>query len=371
MLYPDIWHDATVEAARTAGGVVPVGPWTLRLPRVFGFCGGVMNAVRSLAGALNDVPASHGGTPAGQVWLLGEIIHNETVNAWFRAAGVRLIPEPEIGGVLERVRQGDRVVIPAFGIPLPLEERLRAAAPVLGFSLIDTSCHDVRRIWDFAARHAAAGATVIVHGKPDHPETRATLSRALTPANAVIELPGAEQAAALAAAVASGDPSCLPVECLRQVERLDWSNLALVHQTTLLREEVEQVEAALAAASLRRGGRLIRDAGICRATQDRQDAALELCRAGCACLLVVGSFASSNTARLHRLAARFAPAYFISDATALSPQRIRHFDLETKRERDTRAWLPASGAIGILAGASCPPSDIGGILRRFQELARG
>jgi len=370
MLHPDIWQDAEVDAARAAGGALAAGPWTLRLPEVFGFCGGVLNAVRTLARAL-EIPPAANGTPAGQVWLLGEIIHNETVNSWFRAAGVRLIPEPEINGVLERVRLGDRVVIPAFGIPLPLEERLRAAAAVLGITLIDTTCRDVRRIWEFAARHAVTGSTLILHGKPDHPENRATLSRALTPANAVVLLPEADQAERLAGAVVGGDSSALARACVLQPGKLDWNRLALVHQTTLLREEVERVEAALTAAASRRGGQLACGVGMCRATQDRQDAALELCRHDCACLLVVGSFASSNTARLHRLASRFAPAYFIRDATAMERHGIRHFDPVTGTERETAGWLPASGTIGILAGASCPPYDIGGILRRFLELARG
>ena len=84
----------------------------------------------------------------------------------------------------------------------------------------------------------------------------------------------------------------------------------------------------------------------------------------------IGGFSSSNTTQLYRLAKPFAPVYFIQGATDLSRDEIRHFVPGKKAMAIRRHWLkPEIKTIGLLAGASCPAQDIGGVICKFKEFA--
>jgi len=357
----NIFHDVEA-AACTRGGALDVGPWRVHFPKVFGFCGGVLKALKALEQALQV-------RDGGDTWLLGEIIHSDTVNAFFRAQGVRILAETEVESVFSKAQPDDCFVIPAFGIARELEVRVRAYCGARG-RVIDTTCDYIRRVWQFAERVALEGRTIVIHGKPDHPETRATLSRALTGGNAVIQVPDYPAAKCLAACLTAGDVSDYPVHLVHNRGNLDTRRLALINQTTMLYLETCEIESLLAAAIRSTGGDLARAETLCRATQSRQNAALELCRRGCDVMLVVGGYASSNTTQLHRLARKHGPAYFISSAAALAADRITHYEPALGDVVLTQPWLPeGTRDIGLLAGASCPPSDIGAVIRRLRQIA--
>ena len=358
----DIFHDGDTTAAQKAGGVVAVGSWTLHLPQAFGFCGGVQHALKTLQHTL----ATRG---TRTVWLLGQIIHNDTVNAFFRTQGAHILPEQQIDSVFARAAPDDIIVIPAFGVPLDLDSRLRAFCRSPD-QLVDTTCRYVKRIWTFVEAMAAEKRTILIHGKPDHPETRATLSRALTPENAVILIPDLAAARHLADLIRRRALAEVPQSLVRNPGRLTLERMALVNQTTMLYQETKEIDAVIHDALDSVRGSLALAETLCRATQDRQNAATELCRKGCDLAIVVGGFSSSNTTQLYRLAKEYCPTYFIRDATALTRAEIRHHHPDRHETAVTRDWLPASVRhIGILAGASCPPCDIGDVLRRFRALA--
>ena len=356
-----LFADPDVTAAQERGGRIHIGPLTVRLPRTFGFCGGVLQALR----VLEDVLAEKESPPA---WLLGEIIHNDTVNRFFRDKGVRMIPEGDLEHVFRVADSADVFVIPAFGVPRDLERRLRDFCDN-DAQIVDTTCRYVRRIWRFVEDMAAAARTIVIHGKPDHPETRATLSRALTPGNTVVLLPDLAAADALAEAVRHGTVTDFPAEWVFNPAAVNFAKVAIVNQTTMLYQETRQIEDLIGAAVNAVGGNLARAATLCRATQDRQEAALELCRDGCDLVLVVGGFASSNTTQLYRLAKQFAPTYFVSDASALGTTLIRHFLPEEDRTASTPDWFTRKvREVVLLAGASCPQSDIGNVIRRLRQI---
>ena len=359
----DIFSDADVNAMPPAGGLLRVGRWNVHLPRVMGFCGGVLHALQMLQKTLEC-------RNAHRIWLLGEIIHNDTVNEYFRSQGVRILPEAEINAIFELARPTDVIVIPAFGIPRDLDCQLREFCRNEAL-IVDTTCRYVKRIWDFVEKMAAERRTILVHGKPNHPETRATLSRALTIENAVVLIPDLDTARIVAAAIQSGSLTTLP-ECLtRNCAKLTSANMAIVNQTTMLYQETCEIEKLIMEAVNEVNGVLGKASTICRATQDRQDAALELCSHGCDVIIVVGGFSSSNTNQLYRLAAKRCPTYFIRNALALKADRIRHYRPESANEVITHEWLSEGiRNIGLLAGASCPPSDIGAVIRKLEEIAR-
>ncbi len=357
----ELYSDPEVEMARRNRGVVDAGKWRVRLPAVFGFCGGVLNAIRLLQRKLVEL-REH------QVWLLGEIIHNDTVNSFFRKVGVRIIPEDQIDSVFDLATpSSDIIVIPAFGIPKSLDTRLRQTFP--NDQIVDTTCAYVRRIWRFAERMIAENRTIVVHGKPNHPETRATLSRALTAQNAVLLIPSISAAEQLATAIKNQDISSYPPELVRNREKLHLNHLALVNQTTMLFSETKEVERILQNAMAAIAGELVSSETVCHSTQHRQNAALELCQEGCDVMIVVGGYTSSNTNQLYRLAKATGPTYFVRDADALDRNEIRHYQPEMNIEEVTRDWLPEEATIGILAGASCPAADIGDLIRKFKSFA--
>jgi len=357
---PLLLTDPDVDLATRAGGVLQAGPWALRLPGVFGFCGGVQRAVRTLEQTVRR-------TPGCRIWLLGEVIHNNTVNQAFRDLGVHILDESRIHEIFDLTDPSDVVVIPAFGVPEELDAALRERLP--DARIVDTTCEYVKRVWRFAGEMARQGRTVLIHGKPAHPETRATLSRALTPANAVVLLPDVDTAEQLATAVRTRRPDRVPAELVRNRKQLRLDQLALVNQTTMLHDETRGIEAVLIEAVRESGGELLASETVCRATQQRQTAASALCRQNCDLFLVVGGYSSSNTNQLFRLAAAAAPAFFITGAEALTRNEIRHLLPVSGTETVSRDWLPGAATVGILAGASCPAYDIGQVIRKFRTFA--
>lgn len=360
----DAFRDGDVDAARRQGGLVDLpGNRSLVLPQIFGFCGGVVRALAMLAECLE-------GRRGRTVRLLGPVIHNDTVNQWFHRRGADILAEDRVGDILEVGGPDDIVVIPAFGVPLELAEALAQRYPP--GQIVDTTCHDVQAVWQFLERLEGSDWTILIHGKPEHPETRATLSRARRRARRAVVLRGPEDTEPACQALRSGSWQDLPAAQRHEADPPPPADgpVALVNQTTMLYSETSALAERLAAAC-RDAGRLCRVAdSVCRATQDRQDAARRVCATYPDLVLVVGGFTSSNTAQLHRLARGYAPAYRIENALALSPERITHW-LPGTGPQESSAWLPPGWRrIGLLAGASCPARDVGDVVRWFQRLCQ-
>ncbi|MCK5805854.1 MAG: hypothetical protein KAI66_23685, partial [Lentisphaeria bacterium] len=314
----DIFNDRDVDKAVARGGLADCGRLQVRLPGVFGFCGGVLRALRLLDEAL-DAPGDR------RIWLLGEIIHNDTVNNHFRDKGARVLSERDAETIFDCASPNDTAVIPAFGLPQDLEMRVRAFFEPQGV-VVDTTCGYVKRIWRFVQDMAAEHRTVLVHGKPSHPETRAILSRAQAAGGAAIVIPTVKDTARVANALVSGACGDLPTEWIGSADSAGIRRVALAYQTTMLCSETAGIEAVLRQIVCKEGGDLRSADTVCRATQDRQDAARTECAGDCDLSIVVGGFSSSNTSQLHRLAQDSGPAFFIANAEALKLHEIRHYE---------------------------------------------
>ncbi|MBI5153893.1 4-hydroxy-3-methylbut-2-enyl diphosphate reductase, partial [Candidatus Poribacteria bacterium] len=110
---------------------------------------------------------------------------------------------------------------------------------------------------------------------------------------------------------------------------------------------------------------------ICSATQDRQDAILELVRgARLDLVLVIGGFNSSNTGHLLEVALEHGRAYHIEDVSNLvSREEIRHLPHGAKEPAMARGWLPDGLVrIGLTAGASTPNRAIADTIARVMSL---
>src|SRR5947208_6566218 len=84
------------------------GLMTVKLAKEFGFCYGVERAI-DLAYAARKV------FPDQPIYILGEIIHNPEVNDQLREMSIQFLSGKEKNADIEDLKQGDVVIIPAFG----------------------------------------------------------------------------------------------------------------------------------------------------------------------------------------------------------------------------------------------------------------
>ena len=355
------------EFALTSGDV------TVRLAREFGFCYGVERAVDYAYQTRRKFPDR-------RVFLAGEIIHNPHVNAKLREMGVEiLVPGPNGGAInYGGVRPEDVVILPAFGVTIEDFERLRQ----IGCVMVDTTCGSVLNVWKRVESYARDGFTSLIHGKYYHEETRATASQTAKhgPAKYMVvrTMDEAKVVCDFIEGKISGDalmgqfghavsPGFDPDRDLRRI--------GVANQTTMLARESLAIGAEVGRAMVRAHGEEYAKSNfktfdtICSATQERQDAVVELLRFPLDVMVVIGGFNSSNTLSLAALCSESVRTYHVEDAAAIDPVAgtIRHRPLGTKAEIDTPAWVAANGPVrvGVTAGASTPNNKIGDAVARI------
>jgi 4-hydroxy-3-methylbut-2-enyl diphosphate reductase len=156
----------------------------------------------------------------------------------------------------------------------------------------------------------------------------------------------------------------------------DLQKIGLANQTTMLMSETLKVQETLRRAMIDRYGDAELDARfrafdtICSATQERQDAVLEMLSAGGLDLMVViGGYNSSNTQALARMCAPRVTTFYIDSPMCVDGTSIRHRAVGAAEETTTERWLPAGDIhIGITAGASTPDSVVGETIERILAL---
>lgn len=365
--------DDTLELPGTGGGP---SAGRIRLPRVFGFCRGVERALDMADEACRQARAS-----GRRLFLLGQIIHNPWVNDYFHSQGVRILLPEELEALEKTLTANDVAIIPAFGVRPEAQRRLKA----IGCQIVDTSCGDVRRLWAWARRAAGEGFGLLIFGRANHDETVVTKSLLAEVGGRYVIAGTLSQVRALCdLVVGREDPSRFRELFDAQATNADslelFYRLAQVSQTTMLYQETMQVRQLVQDAFSERFGkddlasRLEFQPTVCRATQDRQAAAVELCRSGCDAVIVVGGLGSSNTRHLYELARQYTLAYFIEDARAIhSAAELRTADPATGQPVVHKDWLPARRPLdlAVLAGASTPECVVGQVIERLADLMCG
>jgi 4-hydroxy-3-methylbut-2-enyl diphosphate reductase len=338
---------------------------TIRLAKEFGFCYGVERAVEYAYQARKKFPDR-------TIYLAGEIIHNPHVNSKLQAMGITFLM-PEDGRIdFSGVKVEDVVILPAFGVTIRDFEILRQ----IGCVMVDTTCGSVLNVWKRVESYARDGFTSLIHGKYYHEETRATASQAekyegghyfivrnLDEAGLVCDfIEGRLSADGLMDRFAhAASPNFDPARDLRRI--------GVANQTTMLARESLAIGALIGQSMARaHGDEYARENfrsfdTICSATQERQDAVVELLREPLDVMVVVGGYNSSNTISLAALCSETVRTYHVEDADGIDPSSgvIRHRPLGSKEEVESSDWLPAGGPVrvGITAGASTPNNKIG------------
>jgi 4-hydroxy-3-methylbut-2-enyl diphosphate reductase len=369
-----------VDMLRANDFTLHAGQTTVRLAKEFGFCYGVERAVDYAYQTRRKFPEK-------RIFLAGEIIHNPHVNAKLREMGVVFLAASGKGFDYAPVDAADVVILPAFGVTIQDFQTLRER----GCVVVDTTCGSVLNVWKRVEVYARDGFTSLIHGKYYHEETRATASQVEKyPGGQYIVVRDMSEAELVMDYIEakSGQPTArAPLSREAFLEKfakaasdhfdpdLHLERIGVANQTTMLARESLEIGAAVGHAMARAYGEAHRSEHfrtfdtICSATQDRQDAVVELLAEPLDLMVVVGGYNSSNTISLAALCAEQVTTYHIADPDEINVDgnavRVRRVGPH-HHEDEVVNWLPIDGPlrIGITAGASTPNNKIGQAVAR-------
>ena len=340
------------------------GPLHIYLARHFGFCYGVENAIEIAFKTIEE-------NPDKKIYLLSEMIHNPTVNQDLLGRGVQFLMDTKGNTLIpfEQLHPGDIVIVPAFGTTLQIEEALKKVG--VQIEQYNTTCPFVEKVWNRAKTISQKNYSIVIHGKPQHEETRATFSKISAHSPAVI-VKDMRQAIELASYIkGKNDPEKFYAQFAGQFSEdfnvaRDLQRIGVVNQTTMLASDTQAIADYLKNTMIEKYGldestiserfADTRDT-LCYATNENQNSVYSLLQTEADLAIVIGGYNSSNTSHLVELCEQKLPTYFIRSAEEIkSNKEIRHFNLERKEETTTLSFLPQKKIASILitSGASCP-----------------
>jgi 4-hydroxy-3-methylbut-2-enyl diphosphate reductase len=355
--------------------VLDFGKVQIFLARHFGFCYGVENAIDISFRTIEE-------NPGKKIYLLSEMIHNPHVNEDLKSRGVKFLMDTKGNSLIpfEKLKPGDIVVVPAFGTTVGIEQKLSDAG--VEIEQYNTTCPFVQKVWNRAQAIAKNNYTVIVHGKPQHEETRATFSHSAGNSPTLVVKDMEE-------AIQLGDYILGKKEMkdfYREFEgrysdgfnvETDLERIGVVNQTTMLASDTQGISEFLKAIMKHKYGLTesnveerfadTRDT-LCYATNDNQGAVYALLDTPAHMAIVVGGYNSSNTSHLVELCEEKLPTYFIrSEEEIVSSRQINHYKLHRKEIVTSLSFLPDKKPAKILitSGASCPDALVEGVIRKI------
>jgi len=351
------------------------GTLKIYLARHFGFCYGVENAIDI---AFRTIEENFG----KRIYLLSEMIHNPQVNADLKASGVEFLQDNSGTQIIpfENLTADDIVLIPAFGTTLAIEKKLRDIG--IKVENYNTTCPFVEKVWNRSEVIAKNQYTIIIHGKPNHEETRATFSHASVNAPSVV-VRDLDETRELAKYILGEKPaSQFYTEFKDQYsEGFDVSKhlerIGVVNQTAMLASDTQEIADFLKETMIKKYGLSeentrerfadTRDT-LCYATNDNQTAVTGMLNTNADLAIVVGGYNSSNTSHLVELCEEKLPTFFINgEEKILSAETIMHYDFHTKTELITKNYLPNKQDVSVLitSGASCPDALVEGVIKKL------
>ncbi len=339
------------------------GAVRIQLARHFGFCFGVENAIEISYKAIAE---NHG----KRIFLLSQMIHNPEVNEDLESRGVRFLQDTlgrEITPMSE-VESDDVVIIPAFGATLEIQARLeKIGVDVLKYN---TTCPFVEKVWKRSAKLGADEYTVVIHGKPDHEETRATFSHAASSGHAMIVV-DKEEANLLADLIRKGGEISDDFWAAFKGRTSEGFNpdahlqkVGVVNQTTMIASETQEIADIVKSAVGDEGFANTRDT-LCYATHDNQRATMGAIDEEADLAIVVGGYNSSNTSHIVELCEKKMPTYFVRNELSWDEDgTLNHFNIHTQSLEKSKDFLPQNPTILITSGASCPDAAIERVLMK-------
>lgn len=353
-----------------------LGPLQIYLARHFGFCYGVENAIEIAFRTIDE-------NPGKRIFLLSEMIHNPQVNHDLQLRGVQFLQDTKGHQLIpfDSLTQEDVVIIPAFGTTLEIESML--AAKGIPTEKYNTTCPFVEKVWNRSEQIAKKGYSIVVHGKPQHEETRATFSHASyhTPTVVVNDMDETiELAKYITGEKASAD---FYTEFKGRysegfsIEK-DLQRIGVVNQTTQLATDTQAISDYLKAVFIKYF-QLTADTiadrfadtrdTLCYATNDNQTAVTSMLATTSADLaIVIGGYNSSNSSHLVELCEAKLPTYFIdAEDKLISKEELLNRNWRTKEQNMVANYLPVQPVVRILmtSGASCPDAVVESVIRKL------
>ncbi len=262
----------------------------INLAKSAGFCFGVKRAIdiayKTLAIKKN-------------VYMLGNIVHNEDVARKLEKAGIKKANRLSLG-------KDKTFLIRAHGATLRTIERARR----LGYKIIDATCPMVKEIHKIVRSAERYNRTIIVIGDKKHDEVRGIIGQ-LKKHAIVIE-----------------DIQNIPRGKLKKIKKA-----CVVAQSTQNLEKVVKIIEILKPQ--------IKDLKffntICRPTRIKQEEIKQMSKDNDA-MIIIGSKTSANTKRLYQISKSLNNrSYWVQSKKDIKP-----------------AWLKGVNSVGITAGASTP-----------------
>lgn len=348
------------------------GSVNILLPRSFGFCYGVENAIEITNTALDEHPHK-------RIFLLGELIHNQYVNDYFLGRGVQFLMtstyEPLFN--INELTSDDIVIVPAFGAPICIEEELKSRN--INVSTYASTCPFVEKVWARAAELIKRQYTIVIHGSPSHEETESTKSRVAGKTPFIIIRNPTQAQDLLPFIQQQGTQQEFDAIFKQQASEgfditTDLAHIGVINQTTMIAKETHQIMDMIKQTMIAHFGlnentidrhfAKTRDT-LCYATNDNQNALQFILDNYVIDLAIaVGGYNSSNTAHLVELCEGKTEVYLVSSEDEIKPNHtLFHFNIHTKKHEQKEQFLQpliqkiAQGekpAILFLGGASCP-----------------
>ncbi len=345
------------------------------LARHFGFCYGVENAIDISFKTIEE-------NPGKKIYLLSEMIHNPQVNDDLKSRGVQFLMDTKGNTIIpfHKLNPGDIVIVPAFGTTLQIEQKLLDAG--VEIEPYNTTCPFVEKVWNRAQVIAKNKYSVIIHGKPQHEETRATFSHSAIHSPTIV-VKNMKEAISLSHYILNKKgPESFYTEFAGQFsegfkveEHLQ--RIGVVNQTTMLASDTQAIAELLKGVMMQKYNLSesnieerfadTRDT-LCYATNDNQGAVYALLDTTADLAIVVGGYNSSNTSHLVELCQEKLPSYFISSGEEIiSAKQINHFKIDRKEVVTTLSYLPEKKPVKILltSGASCPDALVEGVIKKI------
>jgi len=353
--------------------IVDFGPVQIHLARHFGFCYGVENAIEISYRAIEENPNKN-------IYLLSQMIHNPIVNEDLLSRGLRFIMDTQGNQLIdwEEINSNDVVITPAFGTTIETKEILEKKN--IKLETYDTTCPFVTRVWKKADSIGNNNYSIIIHGKHNHEETKATFSHSYQNAPSLI-IKDLEEAKILVDFI-EGNRSEKEFYSVFEGKyskgfdlKKDLEKIGVVNQTTMLASETEEISNFLKQFIIQKRGQEnykdyfadTRDT-LCYATNENQKATYGLLEVPADLAIVVGGYNSSNTSHLVELCEEVLPTYFIkSEEEIFSKDLIRHFNYNDKSIQETANFLPQKDKLKIIltSGASCPDAVVDRVLQKL------
>ena len=354
--------------------LLKVGKAEFIIARHFGFCYGVENAIEISYKAIKE-------NPGKRIFLLSQMIHNPGVNEDLLSHGVRFIQDTHGQQLIQwdEITSEDIVIIPAFGTTIEIQEKLTQIG--VQVDAFNTTCPFVEKVWNRSEKLGVDAHTIIIHGKHDHEETRATFSHSASNAPTLV-LKNITEANWLSEFILGNRPmnDFKDVFEGRLTEgfnpSIHLSKIGVVNQTTMLASDTQEITDLLRETMIQKYGadsiqEHIADTRdtLCYATNDNQTATYGLMEVAADFAIVVGGYNSSNTTHLVELLESKFDVYFIESEKEINDQgEISCYNIHSQEIEKRKLFsnsLKSSHKIILTSGASCPDAVVDAVIRKI------